>query len=268
MASAKKIFVSYSHAQEEWVRGSLVAAYLASKLCRHEMERALAKDPDFQKGKVLPVVREKSSLPGQFKTKKQPIYVSLTNEGDAGQWHSLMRACSAGLGVSVADWISALDEICEFLGRNESLNLVVRGRHIKWRKLLDHIRACHFKDMGTVDLQSGSTASRAGLVSEILKAAGMTTTVPRQPGQDLIAFDQAFRKRSSKARVIITHFDVVVDRPYYDMNLFAAMRYVLTKSRKLVLLIQSRKSFAKILPRENPLSSISSLRTVELRAGT
>lgn len=35
----------------------LTPDYLASDYCRHEMDRALSSDPDFQRGKLLPVKR-------------------------------------------------------------------------------------------------------------------------------------------------------------------------------------------------------------------
>ena len=60
------------------------------------------------------------------------------------------------------------------------------------------------------------------------------------------------------------HFDMVRFRPSYDVNLFGTLRYLMMDSRKLVLLIESREFFANLLPAGHPLSSITTIKTVEL----
>ena len=53
-------------------------------------------------------------------------------------------------------------------------------------------------------------------------------------------------------------------REDYDINLFAALRSLMSDKRKLVLLIVSRTPLDALLPRDNPLSAIQ-VKTVELR---
>ncbi len=52
--------------------------------------------------------------------------------------------------------------------------------------------------------------------------------------------------------------------PGYDVNFFAALRYMCMDMRKLTLLIQSRTPFGALLPRDHPLSDMD-IKTVELR---
>lgn len=305
---AKKVFISYSHAQQNWVRTRLVPVldaggadalidyrefgagkrvigqmddtqdradqtllvlspqYLASDYCLHEMNRALKNDPQFKEGSVLPVIKETCTLPDWLTRSNPdlPLYVNLTNGKDTTQWDLLLKACDADLGVTAPDWLKTRDEICLYLQRNESVNLVVRGKYIKWRELLRHIRQEWITDLGEVDLESGAVASRRAFVSEMLKAAGAATPVPPKP-DDLVILNHALTTRSQKTRLILKHFDYVTFHPYYDHNLFATLRHLIMESQKLVLLIHSKKSFIELLPLDNPLSSITNLKTVELR---
>lgn len=308
----KKIFLSYSHAQQEWVRTRLVPvleaggaevlidyrefgagrtlpgqmdatqdkadtnllvispAYLDSANCRHEMERAVARDPGFLKDPPLtiPVICEKvhdhPHCPGWL-VQNLPLWLDLSDDRAPDPWERLMKACDANLGVTVPDWLNARDEICRCLERNQSVNLVVREKYIKWRELLRHIRQERFTDLGEVDVESGSVASRRAFVAEMLKAAGVPRNVPAEP-EDLVVLNNAIAQRSQKTRLILKHFDYVTFHPYYDHNLFSALRHLIMDSQKLVLLIHSKKSFAELLPPDNPLSSITNLKTVELQA--
>jgi len=67
------------------------------------------------------------------------------------------------------------------------------------------------------------------------------------------------------SRLAIVHFDMVRFRPDYDVNLFAALRNLMMESRKLVLLIESDEFFVSLLPAGHPLSSITAIKTVELK---
>jgi hypothetical protein len=69
------------------------------------------------------------------------------------------------------------------------------------------------------------------------------------------------------SRLAIIHFDYVRDREKsssYDANLFGALRYLIMDARKLVLLIESKEFFINLLPVGHPLSSITTMNTVEL----
>ncbi len=300
--SPRKVFVSYSHRQGDWVWDRLVPVlkaggaevlidrerfeagralsgqmdstqdaaevnllvlspeYLASGPCLHEMERAIARDPRFENSIVVPVKRVEVELPEAIR-QPNPLYADLTDDRTAKPWDLLLRACGADLGTDAPAWLAARDEVRRFLERGQSVNLVVDGA-VTWRELLGDLKRGELADLVQVNLEKPTTASRRGLIAEILGAFGMTTPVPPDP-EDLVALDRflAARRRS---RLTLTHFDLAAHRPAYGVDLFAALRYLVTESRQLVLLVQSRRPFATLLPVGHPLSE-SGLQTVELR---
>jgi len=301
-ASPRKVFVSYSHRQGDWVWDRLVPVlkaggaevlidrerfeagrglpgqmdatqdaaevnvlvlspeYLASGPCTHEMERAIARDPPFENGVVVPVTRVEVELPEAIR-QPNPLYADLTDDRAMKPWDLLLRACGADLGTDVPAWLAARDESRRFLERGQSVNLVVDGS-VAWRELLADLQRDELADLVQVNLEKPTTASRRGLIAEILSAFGMTTPVPPEP-EDLVALDRFLAARR-QSRLALTHFDLAAHRPAYGVDLFAALRYLVTESRQLVLLVQSRRPFATLLPAGHPLSE-SGLQTVELR---
>jgi hypothetical protein len=302
-STPRKVFVSYSHKQGDWVWDRLVPVlkaggaevlidrerftagralfdqidatqdtadvhvlvlspdYLASSACCHEMERAVARDPRFEHGIVIPVKRAEVTLPDSISV-PNPLYVDLTDDSVASAWDRLLQACNADLGTDAPSWLDARDETRRFLERGQSVNLVVNG-DVEWRGLLSDLQRGALADLALVDLGKGVAASRRGLVSEILRAFGMTATVPAEP-DDLAELDR-FLSARTRSRLVLTHFDLATGRPAYGVDLFAALRYLVMDSRKLVLLVQSRRPFAALLPVGHPLSEITGLQTVELR---
>ena len=300
---AKKVFISYPHLQAEWVLGRLVPCleaggaevvidrdrfaagkavvgqmdaiqdtadlsllvlspdYLGSGYCVHEMGRAVARDPRFEEGLVIPVVRHECEHPAALTGPNEPLWVDLRDDRQVGPWQLLLSACGADLGCEAPGWLEARDEVRRFLERRQSVNLVVRGR-VAWRQLIDQLRAGSLSDLVTVDLQKPSTVSRRGLVAEILHALGAATPVPPEP-EDLAVLGRMLEERAV-SRVALTHFDLAAHRDTYGINLFSSLRYLLMESRKLVLLVQSHKPFATLLPEGHPLSTID-VKTVELR---
>lgn len=302
---SKKIFISYSHKQGEWVWKNLVPClraggaeviidreraqagkaiivqmdaqldaadlsvlvlspdYFASSYCVHEMERAVAQDPQFLHGIVVPLLRNDCAIPPHLKI---PLYVDLrTNTTE--QWDKLLSACEATLGTTAPAWLSTRDELVRRLQTDQSVNLVVPRKpsfsRPEWRKLIDHIQEDYPLELGVVDLENPMTASRRALVGEMLNAIGINVSVP-DPPEDLVVLGRAFDARSKPARLALFHFDMVKQRQQYEIDLFSSLRYLMTEKRKLVLLIQSRMNFVELLPTEHPLSSISNLKTVEL----
>lgn len=299
----KKVFVSYSHKQGDWVWDRLVPclksggaevkidhkrfrlglalfsqmdalqdeaeasllvlspAYLASTACLHEMERAVALDPAFTLGKVIPVVREACTLPAALAT-PNPLYADLQDDSNAATWDRLLQAAGADLGAAVPDWLAARDEVRRLLERGQSVNILVQGNGCKWRELLEHLRDDHFPQLGVVNLEQPATASRRGLIEEVLARLGARQPVPAAP-EDLVALDRALQAGPSR-QLAFSHFDLAAHREHYGVDLFAALRYLVMDSRKLVLLLQSRRPFASLLPAGHPLSEIN-LQTVELK---
>ena len=303
----KKVFISYSHNQVEWVRKRLVPSleaggavilidyrefvagraaigqmdstqdradvhilvltddYLTSKYCQHEMNRAIKLDPDFQNGIVLPVMRSNCQLPDSMRGTNMPIYVDLQNDKDAvAHWDKLMDASEANLGTTVPEWLKARDDIQMYIKRGDSVNLVTYGK-VKWRELLDHIKKDYFNDFGTIDVESPGVTTRKALVEEILVQCGVRTSVSGGLGEDLVTLGRVLSLKASPSRLIIKRFHQVKIRQYYDLELFSALRNLITESRKLVLLIQSRIPFIELLPHDHPMSSITNLKTIELR---
>lgn len=296
----KKVFISYSHQQGEWVWNNLVPClkaggaevridierfragkevvaqmdaeqdasdlsvlvlspeYLASAMCQHEMQRALACN------KFVAVLRADCVVPDEI---KKTLYVDLRNDKAADKWDLLLHECEVDLGATAPDWLNARDEIVRRLRDHYSVNLVVphvvKRSKPKWRELLEHLQKDYFPEMGEVNLERGVNNARHGLVAAMIQACGASLSVPKEP-DDLITLAQYFEQRPTPARIALTHFDMVVHRPNYEINLFAALRHLMTEQRKLALLIHSRTHFVELLPANHPLSSISNLITVEL----
>jgi len=296
-----KVFVSYCHAQGEWVWNRLVPClkaggaevlidrerfvagkalvgqmdatqdtadvhllvlspdYLKSTNCLHEVRRAVACDPTFAKGSVVPVQRVACTLPTEI-AGLNPLYVNLIDDGDAPGWKRLLSACKADLGAAAPDWLQARDEIVRFLGRGQSVNLVVNGNP-RWRELIHNINEEYLKDLAIVNLDRGATASRPGLIAEILSALGSPGLVA-DPPHDLAELDRVISLRPM-SRLALVHFDHAIHRDGYGIDLFSALRFLIMDSRKLVLLAESRRTFAALLPKGHPLSLID-MKTVEL----
>jgi hypothetical protein len=120
--------------------------YLDSPYCQHEMDRAIARDPQFQQGCVIPLLRAPSLLPDAIR-RPNPLYVDLSNDKEPAPWKLLLDACGADLGATAPEWLKARDDIVGFLERDKSVNLVVKGNP-KWRQPIDHIRNDFEKDLG------------------------------------------------------------------------------------------------------------------------
>src|SRR5271165_1329853 len=91
--------------QEEDVQGRadlnllvLSPDYLASKYCQREMQRAIERDPKFEKGITIPVLRIECNLPPAI-TRPDPLYVDLRNDQNADSWDLLLARCDADLGT-------------------------------------------------------------------------------------------------------------------------------------------------------------------------
>ena len=300
-----RIFISYSHRQGDWVcrrllpcleaggaevlidrerftigqavvgqmdawqdraeRHLLVLSpeYLNSDYCQHEMRRALALDPAFSQSLLLPVLRADCALPPAFSGWNPPLYADLKDDTRPEPWDALLRECGAdGLGAAAPDWLAARDEIVRWLSRKQSVNLVAQNG-ANWRGLLAHIAKDCLPGLALVDLEDPDTMSRQGLLATILRALGERAALPAKP-KDLAGFKAVLNARST-AQVALSHFDLAAHRKYYDVDLFAALRYlVMENGRKLTLLVQSHTAFGALLPKNHPLSEID-IKTVELR---
>lgn len=298
----KRIFVSYSHKQGEWVRDRLYPVlraggaevlidfdrfqagiavhrqmdsvqdqaevhllvlspdYLASGPCVREMERAIATDPSFGKGCVLPVVRVDCAMPASIKA-PDPIYVKLMDDSNGDQWDLVTDRCGVDLKASAAEWLRVRGQVRDAMFDGRSVNLLVHGSPDR-KGLIEQLRV----DLGrlaVVDLESGAAVGRRSLITEILGEIGIKGEA-RKPPDDLRDLHHGIVAASAPVRLAFRHFDVVKKRANgYKEDFFSALKH-LVEERKLVLLVESHAPYATLLPPANSLSKIQ-MKTVEMR---
>lgn len=80
--------------------------------------------------------------------------------------------------------------------------------------------------------------------------------------EDLVHLSQKLETLNQR-RLVWRHCDRIARRTDYEVDLFAALRYAVMDRRQLVLLLQSRAPFATLLPASHELSHLH-LATVEL----
>nr|WP_294527857.1 toll/interleukin-1 receptor domain-containing protein [uncultured Rhodopila sp.] len=297
-----KVFVSYSHAQGDWVHDRLVPCLKAGGaevLIDVERFRAgggvyrqMDATQDQADRHVLVLSAEYlASKPCQHEMQRaidlDPAFahhiVQPVRRDDA----KLPNAITAPDPIYVdlrddsepAPWDLLLRECGSTLGatapdwlaaRDEVIRCLASNRSVnlvivnnpKWRELVQDVVNRAELGLAVVNLHDPATVPRSGLVKVILRALGCTAPVPSDP-QDLPAFGQAIDSLGL-ARVALLEFDMVPHRRGYNVNLFATLRYCMMDKKQLVLLIQSRAPFSTLLPANNPLSTID-LSTVELR---
>lgn len=244
---------------------AITSAYLASPYCQHEMDRALACDPKFEKNIVLPVRRENVALPARI-VKPNPLYVDLRNDRAGDQWNLLLDGYGADLGVTAPDWLSARDQVRRDLRRGQSVNLIT-GDGANWNPMLQQIAKAATPKMPVIGMENPDTIGWRGLVAEILRSIGISRPVP-EPDEDLAELRRGLNAvkiaQRNKAQVALTHFDLAYHRWRDDINLFTSLRFFIMIDQNLTLLIQSRAPFGMFLPSNHPLSTIN-INTVELR---
>ena len=242
----------------------LSADYYQSDYCQHEMEQAIAQDPDFNEGRVLPIRLDDTALPDSI-TDKNPLYINLQNDQDAAQWALLLKPCGAALETTAPAWLEARNDIRQYLERKDSVNLLL-GSTVGTNTalmLMEHLRQTAFAQFHLIDLQSGSTASRRGLLSSMIEGLGGHTQLSSKP-EDLVEFSR-FVRLQADALVALTQFDLVGTserQEEYGVDLFAAWRDLM-QHQHLTFLFISRQSFKSLLPAGHPLSD-PDVKTVDL----
>lgn len=238
--------------------------YLTRPACRHEMKRAIARDPAFrQPGLTIPVLRAACTLPKGIAI-PNPLYVDLRDDGQAAPWDALLAACGADLGADVPAWLAARDALRMHLGRGQSACLVT-SRQPNWKALVAELtRDPGFGDLGLVDLENPLTVARPGLIAELFRSVGQPAQIPEKP-HDLVEFATLLKAHARPLRVALLRFHMIVGRTEYGDDLFAALRYVV-ENRQLVLLLQSRQPITWIEQQYPQVSHFSPLvQTVELK---
>jgi hypothetical protein len=240
----------------------LSPAYLSSPYCRHEMQRAVAVDPDFTQGCVLPVVREACTLPPEIHV-PEPLHVKLIDDTRPDQWDLLTERCRIDLGTSAAEWLRARDQVRDAMLDGRSVNLVVLGSPERER-LLAQLKE-DLGELAIVDLDSGATVGRQNLITEILRELGINGEA-RRPPNDLDDLHKHLMAARAPVRLAFRHFILNSRVNNYKPDFFSALKHLVDK-RKLILLIESRAPYATLLPLANCLSKLQ-MKTVELRGRT
>lgn len=234
--------------------------YLVSDACRHEMERAIALDPNFRTGTIVPVKRVECILPDQIRL-RDPLYVDLCDDSRPEGWHLLFMQCGVDLGVDAATWLRTAHDVRLRLGDEKSVNLVMSST-VKADSFVAFVARDRLLDLRVVDFANPATASKSGFVTTMLEACGASASA--RGTSDWERFSQ-LKSISSRVRLAILHFDLVKNRDYYSVDPFLFLRYLAVDIRKLVLLIQSRVPLSGLLPREYPsMASPFLLETVTL----
>ncbi len=163
-----------------------------------------------------------------------------------------------------AQALAGLDEVAALLDRRESVNLVLPNG-TNGRAVGEHLTGP--LGLPVVDLENPVTFTRPGLLSEILRALGVSVPLLPQKPHDMPKFGEQVARLGRYARLVVTHCDVFAEsgrREEYEMDFFHALRYYTTTDKKLGLVLVSRRPFGDLLPTDHPLSSLD-IKTVELR---
>ena len=200
--------------------------YLASAPCVHEMTRAIATDPTFRAGNVLPLVRERCTLPTSI-TIPNPLYVSLVDDTKGDKWDLVTSRCGVDFGATGAEWLRVRDLVREALADGRSLNLVVLGAAVDRKGLFRQLQEDLQGRLALVDLASGATAGRQGLITEILHVMGMTGEVQKPPNDLRDLHVGVMAASPSPVLLAFAHFDVMKTRARnYKDDFFSALKHL------------------------------------------
>lgn len=161
-------------------------------------------------------------------------------------------------------------EVVRTLLRRETVNLVVY--YPDWRPVVDEIvrrlTDATTELVGRIDLDHPLTATRKGLLGELLAILKLKTDLPDAKPHDLEEFGRRLQG-GAFAYVVLTHFDHVAvpeRKAEYGIDLFHALRWATSdKPKSLTTLLVSRKPMGELLPTDHPLSGLNAV-TVELGA--
>jgi hypothetical protein len=302
----RSVFISYSHAQSQWVTtrlapllrasgspiirdleasdagkamnpqmdawvdaGDVMLAvispeYLASKACQYEWARAVARDPGFTTGRLVPILRAGDVLPPEV-VAANPLYVVLKDEhvaesddaGVNGQWEKVLQATVGELGVSPLAWLDALTRTVELIREQKSVNLVA-SNPAKWKELLTEATAL-LGNTGLVDLSDlvNGMTMRCFLQSVLDKLAAGSQLPTKPKGADLLEFSKIVRN-GQHARLAVAHFERCWKWKEVDGDLFDALRTHTTRNLgkdtiDLSLIVHSTKAIS-MLPSHDPVS--------------
>ena len=243
--------------------------YLKSKACAHEWRRAIASDPGFTSGKIIPLKLEDGVKLPQRVRLPNPLFANLHDGADAAPWRLLMESLRLKPQWCPLSWLTAAHDIATAMGRMKSVNLVVDDG-VQAATLLDHLRECQLPDtlvpkLKRVSLADFRSAQLRGFLELMLEQLQIRNELPMTKLAASVEFGRLMNELS-EAYLALEYFDMVAvqeRRREYGYNLFAAF-FDLTQKRKLSLLVISHQPYALLLPPSHPVSAIP-FYTVELR---
>ena len=233
--------------------------YLASANCLHEWDRAVGKDPAFAIGSTIPVKLQPCTLPANAVTPTGPaLYTKLTDPTDPAGWQAILTALAApGLGCPAPYWLEKRQLCADLLRAGDSVNLCVKTPGVAWKALMDSLVNDCALPLPTVNLESGTTQTREGLLREILAVLSIRATLPPKPN-DCGAFEKHLTNGTTQ-RLAFRHFEIVREREkYYEHQLFRSLK-VLQDTRELACLFHSREPLASLvaaMPADSKLRGI------------
>lgn len=244
----------------------LSAEYLASAACQHEMRRAIARDPKFSKGNIIPLRLDTTPLPKELAGSRlatpKPLWINFADDRKPEPWRGLLTASKSDLGTCPVRWLEARDQMRDQLVQRKSVCLHVVNEKANWRTLMDNVLESLQPPARQLDLDQGATKTRAGFVNCVLDKPAHHLPVGG-PGFELVELDAAVRAMTSSLTLAIRHFDHMSSQFKADADLFDVLRNLIMDARKLVLFVQTRTPFATLLPGDHRLSKID-IKTVEL----
>ncbi len=276
---ADKIFISCATAQVQWVMNDLlpiftaagadvlgVSDYQANAGALEQIEAAnmvipvlspeyienatLQREMDVatDNAEILPILFTECDLPPSLSGAYAPELVDLRDLQNRAAWEQLMTLLKLNAGVHPLDWLAARDIIKDHFREGRSVYLHIRRKYVKWRELLQHLKADIFKDAAIIDLQSDAANSRSGFIELILQEADMPTVVP-DPPNDLITLEQKLRLASTRHLMFRGG-----DRDACgDPAVWEVLHGMAQDGSDHVLLIQSREILSSWMRKDHPL---------------
>ena len=147
------------------------------------------------------------------------------------------------------------DKIAECFQQKKSVNLFTPPS-VEWDELFEHIKKDH-PNLGIVDLENPKTQNRKGLVTQIAESycKNKEFNIPEKPF-DLSTLAEIIDKSETTWLLALLRFHYVSERKEeYEFDLFSSLRHWIQK-KKIVLLVQSRRPFIELVPKNNYLSYI------------
>lgn len=222
--------------------------YLASTYCMHEWDRAVAKDPGFVHGLTVPVMFKACTPPPNLTTPAgSALYANLTDQADSKGWADILNAIDVrGLGCTAPHWLDVRQRCEELLSSNDSVNLCVKTTGAAWKPLLDSLVKDCGLNLPSVNLETGGTLTREGVLQEILACLNIVATLPAKP-KDCAVFEKLIKSGIAK-RVAFRHFEIAREREkkYYEVQFFRTLK-VLQDDRELVCLFHSREPLSSLV---------------------